>query len=153
MSPTLIIIIVSSCLGLCCTICLLYYCYKCYNKSRHNTPTILPIYQNNPGVNQTNNIPTPDYTFNPQVNNIPNTSIVRRLNYNTPVKEDRGVTYIDRSFERSSNMYRTPNIVVDHPEDYYVESVPHKRYIIDRNYTEIPRARTMRSIYPSYTEY
>jgi hypothetical protein len=142
---SLIIIIVASCLGFCCTICTFYFCYKCYRKhhSKNNSPTIVPFYLQKPEDRPTHAEHTP----------IPGNSVVRKLTYKSPVKESRHINY---GIERSNNMYRTPNIIVDdeyNPYDDYAHSIPQRRYIIDRNYTEIPRTRTMRRMYPSYTEY
>jgi hypothetical protein len=148
---TLIIIIVACCVGLCCMLCSIYLCYKCYtrSKAKEHYPTILPTYLQKP-------IEKPDIPYNnPHISR--DNSVVRKLTYVSPVKEERNIRLERRGIERS--IYRTPNIVVeDDPynypeEDYYVQSIPNRRYIIDRNYTEIPRTRAMRRMYPSYTEY
>jgi hypothetical protein len=165
---SLIIIIVASALGLCCSVCTLYVCYKCYTKRKANnniaTPNnILPIYLNNPNTGG-HNFANPDFTFNnPLGKTMQSNSIVRKLNYMSPVKDERPNSYYNQGgierqhdpiYRPRTSIYEDVNDPYDYvEEDNYMQSIPHRRYIIDRNYTEVPRTRTMRRMYPSYTEY
>lgn len=117
---TLIVIIIVCVVSLCCLSCLVYTCYRC-NKN-NNTPY--------PGMILPMQIPNNECIRDNPINNTLSNSMVRKLTYITPVKENRYISY-----ERPYECQRS------HTMTYFDDDHFPRRCYADRNFTEIPSRR------------
>jgi hypothetical protein len=115
----LIVIIIVCVVILCCLSCIAYTCYRCIQKNPSPYPgVVLPIQIPNNECIRDNPIDKSN-------------SVIRKLSYITPVKENKYIDH-DRAYHEP-HRYHTMTYLDD---DFYP-----RRHYIERNFTDIPSRR------------